>query len=163
MQAARQFRRRNLIAIKQSNIKIKKEYLSTLAELLCLSLPLGTLRSFVDNRHKRVTLDSSTKRAWKIWRRMRQNQAYFANEHQRKSLEILSKGNIKKLMTYLDHAPSTRSKVRMNDYVESCNRVLRYLEKARYKRSRLRTIVRHIRLKFANGLNGKKIQSAMVT
>ena len=90
----------------------------TLEELLCLSPPLGTLRSFVDNSHERVTLDNSTKRAWKIWRRMRQNQVYFANKHLRKSLGILCKGNIKKLLKSLDsEPPTTRSKVRTNNCV----------------------------------------------
>ena len=158
-QADRLFRRRHLIVTKQSNIK--SEDRSTLEELVSLSPTLGTLRSFIDDLHELFALRRSKKQAWKIWRRMRRNQAYLTNEHLRKALEVLSKDNMTKLLTYLDDAPSLRSKVRTNNHVERCNRVLRYLEKVRYKWRRRRTIVRHILLQFANWMKRKENQASM--
>ena len=99
--------------------------------------------------------------AWKIWRRMRRNQAYLRNEHLCKALEVLNKDNITKLLTYLDRPPSARSKVRTNNHVERCNRVIRYLEKVRYKWRRRRTIVRHILLQFANWIKRKENKPAV--
>ena len=87
---------------------------------------------------------------------MRRNRTYLNNEHLRKALDILDKDNMTKLLTYLDSAPTTRSKVRTNNHVERCNRVLRYLEKVRYKWRRRRTIVRHILLQFANWMKRKE-------
>jgi len=41
-----------------------------------------------------------------------------------------------------------QGEVRTNNHLERCNRVIRYLEKVRYKWRRRRTIVRHILLQF---------------
>lgn len=160
-QADRLFRRRHLIVTKPSNIT--SEDRSTLAELLRLSPTLGTLRSFVDDLHELFALRRSKKQAWKLWRRLRRHPAYLANEHLRKALAVLSKGNMTKLLTYLDRAPSNRSKVRTNNHVERCNRVLRYLEKVRYKWRRRRTIVRHILLQFAHWMKRKENQAPKPT
>jgi hypothetical protein len=153
-QADRLFRRRHLIVTKRSNIK--SEDISTLDELLSLSPTLRTLRAFVDDLHKLFALRRSKTQAWRIWKRMRRNRTYLNNEHLRKALDVLDKDNMTKLLTYLDSAPSTRSKVRTNNHVERCNRVLRYLEKVRYKWRRRRTIVRHILLQFANWMKRKE-------
>ena len=64
--------------------------------------------------------------------------------------------NMTKLLAYLDRPPSVRSKVRTNNHVERCNRVLRYLEKVRYKWRRRRTIIRHILLQFDNWMKRKE-------
>lgn len=143
----------------QSNIKDEDQ--STLKELLSLSPTLRTLRSFVDDLHELFALRRSKKQAWKLWRRMRRNQVYLANEHLCKALEVLSKDNMTKLLTYLDSSPSARSKVRTNNHVERCNRVLRYLEKVRYKWRSRRTIIRHILLQFANWMKRKENPSPM--
>lgn len=153
-QADRLFRRRHLIVTKRSNIK--NEDLSTLDELLSLSPTLRTLRAFVDDLHELFALRRSKRQAWRIWKRMRRNRTYVNNEHLRKALDVLDKDNMTKLLTYLDSAPATRSKVRTNNHVERCNRVLRYLEKVRYKWRRRRTIVRHILLQFANWMKRKE-------
>lgn len=153
-QADKLFRRRHLLVTKKSNIKT--EDLSTLDELLNLSPTLGTLRSFVDDLHELFAVRRSTKQAWRIWRRMRRNQTYLNNSHLSKALEILNKDNMMKLLTYLDRPTSLRSKVRTNNHVERCNRVLRYLEKVRYKWRRRRTIVRHILLQFQSWLKRKE-------
>ena len=158
-QADRLFRRRHLIVTKQSNIK--REDLPILEELLGLSPTLRTLRSFVDDLHELFALRRSKKQAWKIWRRMRRNKVYLRNEHLRKALEVLNKDNMTKLLTYLDRPPSARSKVRTNNHVERCNRVIRYLEKVRYKWRRRRTIVRHILLQFANWIKRKENKPAV--
>lgn len=158
-QAEQLFRRRHLIVTKQSNIE--SEDRSTLEELLSLSPTLRTLRSFVDDLHELFALRRSKKQAWKLWGRMRRNQAYLKNEHLRKALDILNKDNMTKLLTYLDSAPSTRSKVRTNNHVERYNRVLRYLEKVRYKWRRRRTIVRHILLQFTNWMKRKEKPATM--
>lgn len=158
-QADRLFRRRHLIVTKQSNIKSEDQ--SVLEELLSLSPTLRTLRSFVDDLHELFALRRSKNQAWKIWRRMRRNKVYLGNEHLLKALEVLNKDNMTKLLTYLDSPPSARSKVRTNNHVERCNRVLRYLEKVRYKWRRRRTIVRHILLQFENWIKRKENKPAI--
>lgn len=160
-QSDKLFRRRHLLVTKKSNIR--PEDRSTLDELLSLSPTLGTLRSFVDDLHELFTVRRSKDQAWKIWRRMRRNQAYLNNEHLRKALEVLNKDNMLKLLTYLDSPTSIRSKVRTNNHVERCNRVLRYLEKVRYKWRRRRTIVRHILLQFENWMKRKENTLAIAT
>lgn len=158
-QAERLFRRRHLIVTKQSNIKTEDRV--TLDELLNLSPSLGTLRKFVDDMHDLFAIRRSKKQAWRIWRRMRRNKSYLDNEHLRKALDVLTKQNMVKLLNYLDEPSSTRSKVRTNNHVERCNRVLRYLEKVRYKWRRRKTIVRHILLQFANWMKRKQNKAKM--
>lgn len=153
------FRRRHLIVTKKSNMGPKDQQI--LAELINLSPTLGTLRSFVDDLHELFSIRRSKGNAWKIWRRMRRNKSYRKNDHLRKALEVLDKQNMVKLLYYLDRPSSTRSKVRTNNHVERCNRVLRYLEKVRYKWRRRRTIVRHILLQFANWLKRKENRAAI--
>lgn len=153
-QADRLFRRRHLIVTKKSNLTAEAQ--STLDELLSLSPKLGMLRSFVDNLHELFAIRRSKAQAWKIWRRMKRNKSYLGNEHLSKALEVLSKDNMVKLLAYLEQPTSTRSKIRTNNHVERCNRVLRYLEKVRYKWRRRRTIVRHILLQFDNWMKRKE-------
>lgn len=158
-QADRLFRRRHLIVTKQSNMG--SDDLSILDELLSLSPTLKTLRSFVVDMHELFALRRSKRQAWKIWQKMRRNAAYLANEHLCRALDVLSKENMNKLLTYLDSPTSVRSKVRTNNHVERCNRVLRYLEKVRYKWRRRRTIVRHILLQFENWVKRKERPAQM--
>ncbi len=153
-QADKLFRRRHLIVTKRSNISIEDK--PTLEELLSLSPKLGTLRAFVDDLHALFQVRRTKKQAWKIWRRMRRNRTYLQNEHLRKALEVLNKANMEKLLHYLDKDTALRTKVRTNNHVERCNRVIRYLEKVRYKWRRRRTIIRHILLQFANWLKRKE-------
>lgn len=160
-QADKLFRRRHLLVTKRSNFQADDR--STLNELLSLSPKLGTLRSFVDDLHELFAVRRSKDQAWRIWRRMRRNRAYLNNEHLSKALEILSKENMIKLLTYLDRPTSIRSKVRTNNHVERCNRVLRYLEKVRYKWRRRRTIVRHILLQFQTWMKRKENKPATNT
>lgn len=152
--ADRLFRRRHLIVTKRSNLTTKDR--STLDELLSLSPTLGILRSFVDDLHDLFAVRRSKDQAWKIWRRMRRHPSYLGNEHLRTALEVLRKENMVKLLIYLDRPVSTRSKIRTNNHVERCNRVLRYLEKVRYKWRRRRTIVRHVLLQFENWMKRKE-------
>jgi len=155
-QADRLFKRRHLIVTKKTNIKPEDE--STLDELLGLSPTLRILRSFVNDLHELFTIRRSKTQAWKIWRRMRRNRSYLENEYLSKALNVLSKDNMVKLLSYLDEPSNTRSKIRTNNHVERCNRVLRYLEKVRYKWRRRRTIVRHILLQFGNWMKRKENQ-----
>jgi thiamine kinase-like enzyme len=76
-----------------------------------------------------------------------------------KALEVLKKNNMVRLFNYLEHAVAIRSKIRTNNHVERCNRVLRYLEKVRYKWRRRRTIVRHILLQFENWMKRKETRA----
>lgn len=156
-QADRLFRRRHLLVTKKSNMTAQDR--STLDELLSLSPQLKTLRSFVDDLHELFAIRRSPDQAWKIWRRIRRHSSYLANEHLRKTLDVLKKDNMVKLLSYLDETTSNRSKVRTNNHVERCNRLLRYLEKVRYKWRRRRTIVRHILLQFGNWLKRKENQT----
>jgi hypothetical protein len=156
-QADRLFRRRHLIVTKKSNLKTGDQ--STLEELLGLSPALGVLRCFVDDLHELFAVRRSKTQAWRIWRRMRRNRSYLNNEHLAKALEVLKKENMMKLLSYLDFPPSIRSKIRTNNHVERCNRVVRYLEKVRYKWRRRRTIVRHILLQFENWMKRKELKT----
>lgn len=160
-QADKLFCRRHLVVTKKS--KMKTEDQSTLDELLSLSPKLKTLRSFVDDMHELFAVRRSKDKAWEIWRRMRRNPSYLSNVHLCKALEVLKKENIVRLLTYLDSPSSVRSKVRTNNHVERCNRVLRYLEKVRYKWRRRRTIVRHVLLQFANWMKRKENKAAFAT
>lgn len=147
-QADKLFRRRHLLVTKPSNLT--KEDRPILDELINLSPTLKTLRSFEEDLYELFALRRTPERAWEIWRRMRRNHSYLSNEHLREALEVLSKENMEKLLVYLDSPSATRSKVRTNNHVERCNRVLRYLEKVRYKWRRRKTILRHILLQFAH-------------
>lgn len=160
-QAERLLRRRHLIMTKQS--KIKTEDRTILDELLSLSPTLGTLRKFVDDMHDLFAIRRSKKYSWKIWRRMRSNNSYLSNEHLKKALDVLTKQHMEKLLNYLDAPSLSRSKVRTNNHVERCNRVLRYLEKVRYKWRRRKTIVRHILLQFGNCMKRKENKATMAT
>jgi hypothetical protein len=148
------FRRRHLIVTKKSNFKGEDQ--ATLEELLKLSPTLRTLRKFVEDLHELFALRRSKVQAWRIWRRMKRNRAYLSNEYLGKALDVLSKDNLFKLLNYLNSPLAIRSKVRTNNHVERCNRVLRYLEKVRYKWRRRRTIVRHILLQFQNWMKRKE-------
>jgi hypothetical protein len=66
-----------------------------------------------------------------------------------------------RLFNYLERPVLIRSKIRTNNHVERCNRVLRYLEKVRYKWRRRRTIVRHILLQFENWMKRKEIKAVI--
>ena len=152
--ADRLLRRRHLIVTKPSNIKPQDQ--ATLDELLSLSPMLGILRSFVNDLHELFAIRRRKNQAWKIWRRMRRHRSYLENEYLSKALKVLSKDNMLGLLCYLDRPPCNRSKLRTNNHVERCNRVLRYLEKVRYKWRRRRTIVRHILLQFGNWIKRKE-------
>ncbi len=153
-QAERLFRRRHLLVTKSSNLKPDDQ--TILKELLSLSPTLGALRSFVNDLYELFAIRRSAKKAWKTWGRMRRNRSYLKMESLRKALQVLSKPNMFKLLTYLDQPPSIRSKVRTNNHVERCNRVIRYLEKVRYKWRSRKTIVRHILLQFQNWMKRKE-------
>jgi Transposase len=157
-QAERLFRRRHLLVTKESNLQPEDQPI--LAELLTLSPTLGILRSFVDDFHELFSVSRSKAQAWKIWRRLRRNKSYLGNGHLARALQVLSRANMTKLLTYLDQPSSLRSTVRTNNHVERCNRVLRYLEKVRYKWRSRRTIVRHILLQFANWMKHKQNKTA---
>jgi hypothetical protein len=160
-QADKLFRRRHLIVTKRSNISVEDK--PTLEELLDLSPELRTLRAFVDDLHELFQVRRTKKKAWKIWHRMRSNKSYLKIESLRKALKVLNKDNMKKLLQYLDRDTKLRTKVRTNNHVERCNRVIRYLEKVRYKWRRRRTIIRHILLQFANWLKRKEIKAPALT
>jgi hypothetical protein len=158
-QADRLFRRRHLIVTKKSNLR--REDQSTLDELLSLSPTLGILRLFVNDLHELFAVRRGQTQAWKIWRRIRRNPSYRRNKHLVKALEVLKKNNMIRLFNYLEHPVSIRSKIRTNNHVERCNRVLRYLEKVRYKWRRRRTIVRHILLQFENWMKRKETKAVI--
>ncbi len=66
-----------------------------------------------------------------------------------------------RLFNYLERPVFSSSKIRTKNHVERCNRVLRYLEKVRYKWRRLRTIVRHIPLQFENWMKRKETKAVI--
>ena len=142
------------LVTKRSNFKGEDQ--ATLEELLKFSPTLRTLRKFVEDLHELFALRRSKVQAWRIWRRMKRNRAYLSNEYLGKALDVLSKDNLFKLLNYLNSPLAIRSKVRTNNHVERCNRVLRYLEKVRYKWRRRRTIIRHILLQFQNWMKRKE-------
>ena len=75
--------------------------------------------------------------------------------------EVLSKQHREQFLNDLNLPSLSRSEVRMNNRAERCDRVLRYLEKVRYKWRRRVTIVRHILMQFENWMNRKKNESTM--
>jgi len=160
-QADKLFRRRHLIVTKRSNISTQDA--QTLEELLSMSPELRTLRAFVDDLHALFQVRRTKRMAWRIWRKMRRNRSYLEIESLRKALDVLNKPNMEKLLQYLDRDTAMRSKVRTNNHVERCNRVIRYLEKVRYKWRRRKTIIRHILLQFANWLKRKENKTPALT
>lgn len=142
---------------KKSNLRRKDQ--STLNELLSLSPTLGVLRLFVNDLHKLFAVRRSQAQAWKIWRRIRRKPSYRRNKHLVKALEVLKKSNMFRLFNYPKRPVSIRSKIRTNNHVERCNRVLHYLEKVRYKWRRRRTIVRHILLQFGKWIKRKETRA----
>jgi hypothetical protein len=160
-QADKLFRRRHLIVTKDANMTAEDK--QTLEELLSLSPELRTLRSFVEDVQQIFSIRRTKEKAWQIWRRIRRNRSYLGNKHLRKALDVLCKANMEKLLHYLDSPTGSRTKIRTNNHVERCNRMLRYLEKVRYKWRRRRTIIRHILLQFSNWLKRKENKAQMVT
>jgi hypothetical protein len=156
-QANRLFRRRHLLVTKKSNLGCEDQ--STLNELLSLSSTLRVLRLFVNDLHELFAVRRSKAQAWKIWGRIRRNSRYRRNKHLVKALEVPKKNNMIRLFNYLERPVSIRSKIRTNNRVERCNRVLRYLEKVRYKWRCRRTIVRHILLQFENWMKRKETRA----
>ena len=128
-----------------------------------MSPELRTLRAFVDGLYALFQVRRTKRMAWRIWRKMRRNRSYLEIESLRKALDVLNKPNMEKLLQYLDRDTAMRSKVRTNNHVERCNRVIRYLEKVRYKWRRRKTIIRHILLQFANWLKRKENKTPALT
>lgn len=157
-QSEKLFRRRHLIVTKES--KMSEQDKTVLEELLNLSPELPTLRSFVKDIQSLFALRRTKQKAWKIWRRIVSHRTYLANPHLQKAIAVLTKANVEKLLYYLDRTSDVRTKVRTNNHVERCNRVIRYLEKVRYKWRRRKTILRHILLQFQNWINRKEIAGA---
>jgi hypothetical protein len=148
------FRKRHVLVKRQS--KMKRQEKQWLEQLTNLSPTLATLRQFADDVYQLFTVRRSKLKAWRIWRRMRRRTKYLALPSLAKALELLNKANMQKLLAYLDRPTGERTKIRTNNHVERCNRVLRYLEKVRYKWRRSRTIIRHVLLQFQNWLETRQ-------
>ena len=138
--------RRHLMVTKPANLKPEDH--PVLQEFLRLSPRLRVMRAFVEDLHQLFAIDGSKEQAWSVWRRMKYESDYVHNEQLRRALAILSEETVTKLLAYLDSPLAIRSKIRTNNHVERCNRVVRYLEKIRYRWRRRRTIVRHLLLQF---------------
>src|SRR6516162_4067618 len=128
-------RRENFTEVDRDNLKRVLEYLPELA----------TLRRFADRIYwvfdtPKDFHQASCRRAAVI-----RGPAFQAVPELVKAMEQLDEQRFPKLMAYLNNPISER--VRTNNHVERTNRMLRFLEKVRYKWRRRKTLVRFVILK----------------
>jgi hypothetical protein len=107
---------------------------------------LRRLRQFVLHMHRLFDPRRSFRYAANQWASLVTTPACLADPDLARPLAMLTEEKFEKMSAYLDSPQGKR--VRINNHVERTNRMLRYLEKVRYKWRRRRTIVRFVVLAF---------------
>jgi hypothetical protein len=125
-------RRENLTESEQADLKPMLEYLPELA----------TLRRFADRLYWLFDTPKDYHQASCRRSAVVREPAFQAVPELVKALEQLNEEKFPKLMAYLNNPVSRR--VRTNNHVERTNRLIRFLEKVRYKWRRRRTLVRFV-------------------
>ena len=137
------FKRRYLIVKRRENLtETEKKDLKQMIEYLP---ELAALREFADRIYglfdtRKDYHQASCRRAAIV-----RNPRFQAVPELVKAMEQFNEEKFPKLMAYLNNPMSQR--VRTNNHVERTNRMLRFLEKVRYKWRRRRTLVRFVVLK----------------
>jgi hypothetical protein len=125
-------RRENLTESEQADLTQMLEYLPELA----------TLRRFADRLYWLFDTPKDYHQASCRRSAVVREPAFQAVPELVKALEQLNEEKFPKLMAYLNNPVSRR--VRTNNHVERTNRLIRFLEKVRYKWRRRRTLVRFV-------------------
>jgi Transposase len=125
-------RRENLTESEQAELNQMREYLPELA----------TLRRFADRLYWLFDTPKDYHQARCRRSAVVREAAFHTVPELVKALEQLNEEKFPKLMAYLNNPVSRR--VRTNNHVERTNRLIRFLEKVRYKWRRRRTLVRFV-------------------
>jgi Transposase len=128
-------RRENLTEADQADLRRMLEYLPE----------LGTLRRFADRIYWLFDTDKDLHRASCRRSAIVRDLAFQAVPELVKAMEQLNEEKFPKIMAYLKNPVSRR--VRTNNHVERANRMIRFLEKVRYKWRRRKTLVRFVVLR----------------
>jgi hypothetical protein len=142
-EAAFVFRHRHLIVKRRENFKAGDR--EDLARMLSYLPELATLRYFADQIHWLFDAPKDYHQASCRLSAIVRDPAFRAVPELVKALEQLSEEKFPKIMAYLNDPASRR--VRTNNHVERTNRMIRFLEKVRYKWRRRKTLVRFVVLR----------------
>ena len=137
------FRRRHLIVKRRENLtELERDDLTRMLEYLP---ELATLRRFADRIYWLFDTPKDFHQASCRRSAIVRDPVFRAVPELVKAMEQLDGEKFPKLMAYLNNPISRR--VRTNNHVERANRMLRFLEKVRYKWRRRRTLVRFVVLR----------------
>jgi hypothetical protein len=128
-------RRENLIESERDDLRRMLEYLPELA----------TLRRFADRIYWLFDAAKDYHQASCRRAAIARDPAFRAVPELVKAMEQLGEGKFPKIMAYLNNPISQR--VRTNNHVERTNRMVRFLEKVRYKWRRRKTLIRFVVLR----------------
>ena len=137
------FKHRYLIVKRRENLKeTERDDLQRMLEYLP---ELATLREFADRIYWLFDAPKDFHQASCRRARIVRNPAFLAVPELAEAMEQVNAEKFLKLMAYL-YNPVCR-RVRTNNHVERTNRMIRFLEKVRYKWRRRKTLVRFVMLK----------------
>jgi hypothetical protein len=137
------FKRRHLIVKRREKLtEAERDDLTRMLEYLP---ELSTLRRFADRMSWVFDTPKDFHQASCRRSALVRDPAFGAVPELVKALEQLAPEKFAKLMAYLNNPVSRR--VRTNNHVERANRMVRFLEKVRYKWRRRRTLVRFVVLR----------------
>jgi hypothetical protein len=137
------FKYRYLIVKRRENLTESER--DDLARMLEYLPELATLRRFADRIHWLFDTPKDPHQAGCRRAAIMRDAEFQAVPELAKAMEQLDEERFAKLMAYLKDPLSRR--VRTNNHVERTNRMLRFLEKVRYKWRRRKTLVRFVVLK----------------
>jgi transposase-like protein len=137
------FRHRHLIVKRRENFTASDR--DELARMLAYLPELATLRRFADRISWLFDTPKDYHQASCRLSAIVRDRAFRAVPELVEALEQLSPEKFPKIMAYLNNPVSRR--VRTNNHVERTNRMVRFLEKVRYKWRRRKTLVRFVVLR----------------
>jgi transposase-like protein len=137
------FRPRHLIVKRRE--KLTESERDELARMLSYLPELATLRRFADRVYWLVDAPKDYHQASCRRAAILRESAFRAVPELVKALEQLSPEKFPKIMAYLNSPVGRR--IRTNNHVERTNRMVRFLEKVRYKWRRRKTLVRFVVLR----------------
>jgi len=137
------FRHRHLIVKRRENFAATDR--DDLEQMLVYLPELATLRQFADRIYWLFDTPKDYHQASCRRAAIVRDRAFRAVPELVKAMEQLSPEKFPKIMAYLNNPASRR--VRTNNHVERTNRMVRFLEKVRYKWRRRKTLVRFVVLR----------------
>jgi transposase-like protein len=134
------FKHRHLIVKRRENLSDPER--DDLVRMLEYSPELATLRRFADRTYWLFDTPKDFHQAACRRAAIVRDRAFLGVPELARAMEQLDEEKFAKLMAYLKNPVSRR--VRTNNHVERTNRMLRFLEKVRYKWRRRKTLVRFV-------------------